>query len=464
MTFRISDLLSDKNKMYYKKSTARLISVFLVCSVMLMTLAACQDDTDVKTPVPADFGSYGSDLALELAASWPNRSPGSEQETAASDFIAESFKDLGYKPEIMPFTYIDTAGQIRSSQNVIVRIAGSGFTLEDADGERSQVSKQVIVGAHYDVSVTEEQVYIDRAEREGLATEPSETTAETSSGNASDGESVDGTEETEDDTFGEDFDLPMPFLSDFDGIHNNASGIAVLLTLASELKGQKPGYDIVLIAFGASEAGLAGSRAYAAEMDEEEIEKTDVMYNLNGIYAGDKLYAHSGQNSVLSGNQKKYEMRRKLYEATDVYYENELYTNNEFALYTNQSGIDVAWGSGGLQTAMYREWTMHESDHTPFDKLDIPIVYFESFDYDAESIDEMKESSNPVFAATSGKISGTPFDSSEYLEQLFQVNSTDPSIGSAENRAIDRLTRRINNIAYIIDGAIAKGIHNAVKE
>ena len=468
MTFRISDLLSCAQGSYYKKLSARVTAAALICVLLLAPLSACQDSEVEESPLPANYGSYGSDLALELAKSWPNRSPGSDQEREAGLFIAEEFEKLGYEPEIFPFTYFDAEGQTRSSQNIIVRISGSGFTLEDEDGDRSQVSKQVIVGAHYDVSVTEEQAYIDLTEREGLETEslPSETTTETTTESASDNEAEgDSTEETEDDTFGEDFDLPIPYLSDFNGIHNNASGIAALMTLAVELKDHQEGYDIVLIAFGAAEAGLAGSRAYAAAMSEEEINDTDVMYNVNGIYAGDKVYAHAGQNSVLSGDRKIYEMRRKLYEATDVYYENELYSNNEFALYTNQSGIEVPWGSGSWQKAMYREWTLHESDHTPFDKLDIQVVYFESFDYDSDTLEAIKESSNPVFAATNGKITGTSFDSSDYLEELFKVSSTNAvTSGAGKKSYIDRLTLRINNVAFIIDGAIAKGIHNAVTE
>jgi alkaline phosphatase isozyme conversion protein len=459
MTFRISDLLSCARKECRKSLTPRIAAAVLAAVMLTASLSACQDEQGGEVPVPADYGRYGSGLALELAETWPNRSPGSAQEQKAGQYIADEFEELGYEPEIFPFTYIDSEGRTKSSQNIIVRIPGSGFTLEDEEGNRSEISKQVIVGAHYDVSVTEEQAYIDRAEREGLETEPSETTE-----NIDDGNDGEVTETTEEDTFGEDFELPVPFLSDFDGIHNNAAGVAALMTLAAELKDHRAGYDIVLIAFGASEAGLAGSRAYAAAMSEEEIASTDVMYNINGIYAGDKVYAHAGQNSVLSGDRKIYEMRRKLYEATDVYYENELYSNNEFALYTNQSGIEVPWGAGGWQTAMYREWTLHEADHTPFDQLGIQVVFFESYDYDAASVDAMKESSNPAFAATSGRISGTSFDSSDYLEQLFMVSSSSGSISGLNNDRTDRLTRRINNIAFIIDGAIAKGIHNAVIE
>ena len=273
------------------------------------------------------------------------------------------------------------------------------------------------------------------------------------------------TEQTETDTLYTEIELPIPTLDEFDGINSNASGVAVLLTVAKQLKNTKPGYDIVIVAFGAGCDSFAGSRAYTAALEAEELESIDVMYNVDGIYAGDKVYAHSGQNSVLGEARKSYEKRRKLYEATDVYYEYELYTNNLFALYTNQSGIKVPWGDAEHgQTAIYREWTRSESDHTPFDQLGIPVVFFQSYDYDADKIEDIKESSNPSFAATNGVIAGTAFDSSKYLDSLFELNQSSAVTTRDERTKIDLLTRRINNVAFIIDGALKKGLHNAVDE
>ena len=463
MKFQISDCNSKKNYVIVENSSKRNMRyiknclIALLCLSFIIGLTACLEETEVDEAKPADYGSFGYDVAVELATKWPNRSPGSVQEKQAAEYIAETFQSLGYDPEVMPFTYVDDNGDIQSSQNVIVRIKGDGFTVADDRGTHKQVEMQAIIGAHYDVAVTKEQ-------SQAAEDETSETTQETEE--VIDDENEDEEEEeTQEDTLYTEVELPMPTLAEFDGIHNNASGVGSLLTIARQIKSQSTRYDIVLIAFGAGNAGQAGSRAYAAEMSDEEIANTDVMYNIDGIYAGDKVYAHSGQNSVAGTNQKIYEKRRKLYQATDVYYENELYTNNQFALYTNQSGIEVPWGEDGTGTATYREWTFRESDHSPFDKLNISVVFFESYDYDASNLDNMKESSNPAFAATNGFISNTAFDSSKYLENLFALNQTDTStLSENESADTDLLTRRINNVSFVIEQAIHKGLHNAVEE
>lgn len=439
---------------------ARFVALMLVAS-MFVSMTGCSNDAPTEDSKPADFGETGSDFALDLAQSWPNRSPGSDQEKQAAKAIEQAFLDLGYEPEVQTFTYIDNNSEVISSQNIVVEIPGKGFTVSDEEGKTAEVRKTAVIGAHYDVSVTAEQAEAARLEQEQLE-ETTTTETEATSETSVDGET---TEETEPESLYTEIELPIPTLDEFDGIHSNASGIGVLLTVAKQLKNADSGYDVIIVAFGAGCDGFAGARAYTASLEPDEIESIDVMYNIDGIYAGDKVYAHSGQNSVLGAERKSYEKRRKLYEATDVYYEHELYTNNLFALYTNQSGIKVPWGDLERgQTAIYREWTRSESDHTPFDQLDIPIVFFQSYDYDADTIENIKESSNPSFAATNGLITGTAFDSSDYLASLFELSQSSAVRERDERTSVDILTRRINNVAFIIEGAIKKGLHNAVEE
>jgi alkaline phosphatase isozyme conversion protein len=189
---------------------------------------------------------------------------------------------------------------------------------------------------------------------------------------------------------------------------------------------------------------------------------TDVMYCIDSIYAGDKIYAHAGQNSVRGYYRKSYEMRRKLYEVTDVFYEFELYTNNNYMLYTNQGNYDVA--VDGISTpVLYREWTMTASDYLPFDALDIPIVFFESYDYDGKKLEDLKESKNPAFTSTSGAIRRTTFDSTAYLNMIMnqQRRAVQTITGQTQKQTVDHLTKRINNTAFVILEAIRKGVHDA---
>lgn len=458
----------------------RLFSLLLILTVCLTVMAGCSGTTTSSTK-PASFGSYGPDFAKKIASAWPARNPGSEGEQKAGDLIISEFKALGYEPVVTSFTFKAADGSTRTSRNISVRIPGTGFDKKDASGTSQSLTRQIIVGAHYDAIATADQIAQAKAAATKAAASGS-TTAKTT--------------------------VVVPTWADFNGITDNASSIGALMVLARQMKEKRTGYDVVLIAFGAGKSNQAGARQYASQMSAASIAMTDAMYNMEGIYAGDKLYAHAGQNSIKSANQKDYEKRRKLYEATDIYYEYELYSQNRVALYTNQSSIEVD-RNGDKVMELYREWTLHVSDHTPFDELGIPIVFFEGFDYDATSVDAMKESRNPAFTATNGQIKDTPYDSLAFLEILFNLQkelmvtptpavtpgATTTKTGSTTTKAAgatttkaggtpgastasttstpedegdkaeevfaDQLTRRINNTAFIILESIRKGLSSA---
>ena len=434
------------------------LATFAACMILMtgpaLTLAGCRDG-DIEQPAPAAYGTYGSALAQKIARSYPLRSPGSTQERQTSDLLVKTLEDAGYDPQIQPFTFTDREGVVRTSRNIIVRIPGQGFTVTGEEGKTEIVRRQVIVGAHYDTLISEADLEAYRA-----TTEPTTEAAATPAPDPQD-QDPDATPSP-----GIIDDMPdTPTLLEYDGIHDNASGVAALITLAKVMQGDSFNYDVILVAFGAGEADQAGARFFAGKMSRDEVKSTDAMYCMDAIYAGDKIYAHAGRSSVKLFNRKDYELRRKLYEATDVFYEHELYTNNGYMLYTNQSSLEVEMP--GLTTpVLYREWSLHDSDYLPFDSLGIPIVFFESYDYDSKSLEDMKESKNPAFSDTDGWIRHTAFDSADYLTQLlnqkrsvsvFRAAAT-PAAGSG--KVIDQLTRRINNTAFIILEAIRKGAHD----
>lgn len=433
---------------------------------LAILLAGCRSNSGDRRQI-ADYGTYGSDLALRLARSWPTRPAGSAAERAAASFLMQAFSQLGYQPARQEFKYQygEASGQ---SQNIVVRISGRGFDQKDADGQQRLLSRQVIIGAHYDAMLQET----------GAAALPA--------GTAGAPVFVEG-------------HLREATAADFDGIQGNASGIGALLTLAAQLRGGVFGYDIVLVAFGAGTAGYAGAEFFAGELGSAAL-RTDAMYCLDSIYAGDKVYAHAGRNALLPNSQRDYDKRRKLYEATDVFYDNQLATNNGYTLYTNQSTYNSPVPNSD-KIAYYREWTVTDSDYVPFDRLGIPIVFFESFDYDAVSIGDTKESRDPYFQATNGAIRGTRYDSSAILRQLFlpsmetrpttvpprlttttTANPTRTSSAarsaaapssSAEEQTLastlsmralartDRLTSRINNTAFVLLECLKKGPPNS---
>ena len=434
------------------RTPQKLLTVLLIVSLALPLSACAAKAGSSSASSVADYGTYGSKLALKLAADYPNRSPGSAQEEAAREYLIAEFKNLGYKATVQEFSFTNAEGQTVPSANLIVRLAGDGVSTTGSDGKSKVEHRQVIIGAHYDVSITADQAKAAAAQ---AAATSETTTAETKKTKKT---TATTTAETTTETTEEVAAAPEPTLADFDGIHANASGVGALFTIARQLKRENLDDDVLIIAFGAGTADQAGAKAYLHSMSEEDIAKTDAMYNIDGIYAGDEMYAHAGQNSVLPGNQKIYEKRRKLYEATDVFFENELYTKNRYNLNTNQSSINVDLGDTG-ETAIYREWSLHKSDHTPFDEAGIPIVFFESFDYDYKTVEEMKESKNPALSSTGGMIRDTQFDSTAFLNYLFaNASALESAADKKKSQSIDRLEQRINNTAFIIVEAVNRKI------
>ncbi len=264
-----------------------------------------------------------------------------------------------------------------------------------------------------------------------------------------------------------------------DGIHNNASGVASVLTAARILRQEHPGYDIVFVFFGAGTDDYRGARHYLSSLAPEDRARIDVMVNVGPIYAGDKVYAHAGQNSVRSGEYKDYAKRRKLYQVTDIFFEFQLNTRNRYAVYTNQASFFVTLDSG--EQAVFREWTSKLSDHTPFDRAGIPVVFMESGDYRVKKIEDVTiESRNPFFQDTAGVISATRFDRTEVLEELFRqmdeqtagqtIPAIDPdgstagepdpepdSKGNSKQVIVPRLIQRINNTAFVLVQLTRKG-------
>lgn len=351
----------------------------------LFPLAACSEEEESK--IPADYGTYGADFARELASAHPYRKAFSSEEAAAGTMIEEELTELGYEVEKQSFT-----AEGGSSNNYIVRIEGQGFVNETEGGDLEDVRKTVVIGAHYDSAFSAEEV------PEGYT---------------------------------------------YDGISDNASGVGCLMTVAKEIAAYKDiGFDVIIVFFGAGNADFAGSRAFYLSLSEEEREDIEVMYCIDSIYAGDKVYASSGMNSLVPG--QKYQMRRKLYQAYDVVYDSELASKNGFTLLYNESNI-VTDVNGDGTADVYREITVNRSDYVIFDNVGIPIVYFDSADYFFPSLEEMKETKNLNLQEFGGAIRGTFIDSSTFL---------DPILNTEEK---DILQIRINNIAYTILESMRKG-------
>ena len=363
--------------------------IFITCMITLVFALTSVSCTEQPTEVPElEISDSGVDFALALAENFPFRNPYSLQEKQAGEFIKSELVKLGYSPIVSNFNNSEDGDNILTSSNIYIKIPGTGFVISENNADNSNIEerifKQIIIGAHYDTQF--------------------------------------GVEQSED-------------YPDYDGINDNASGVGALISVAAELKEKQMGYDVILVFFGASNDNFAGARYFAENMTVQDIADTDVMYNIESIYAGDKLYANAGNNSLEAG--MKYIRRRKLYEISDAA------INHRIDLRFNQSDLDIDVNGDG-EDDVYREITKTVSDHTVFDNLGIPCVFIESYEYFAPSVEEQMESRNPYFAETNGMVRGTVNDSLITLSEIFEE---------------DRLVTRIKNTAFLLIKAIEKGIY-----
>ena len=365
----------------------RTLALVLALVTFIIPIASCSGDED-EVALQADYGSYGAEIAREFASLYPYRSAYTAEEAAAGEYIRSQFEDLGYDVSKQDFTNLYGG----TSANYIVNISGKGFFSIDEYGNPQEVRRTIVIGAHYDDSFSAGQV---------------------------------------DASYG------------YDGISDNASGIGVLLTIASQIRYYEDlSFDVILVAFGAGNDNYAGARAFVNSLTDEVAGSIDCMYCIDSIYGGDKVYASAGYNSLLMS--QKYQMRRKLYQAYDVVYDSLLYTQYGFSLYYNESGVITDLNGDGFDD-IYREVSANKSDYVPFDELNIPIVYFDSADYFFDNMEDMKDSKNLNLQEFGGMVRSTPLDSSATLDS-FKVNEDG-----------DLLQIRINCVAYVILESMMKG-------
>lgn len=158
------------------------------------------------------------------------------------------------------------------------------------------------------------------------------------------------------------------------GADDNASGVGVVLEMAQRLLNVPTKYSIKFVAFGAEEVGLQGSKAYAAQMSEEEINNTVAMINLDSLIAGDKMYIHAG----LGG---EYWVRDQAFDIAEAL------------------GIEGMVPNPGLNPEYPYGETGDWSDHAPFNQLGIPIMYFEGTNWNIGELDgyDQTEEFGPIF-------------------------------------------------------------------
>ncbi|NLZ55456.1 MAG: M28 family peptidase [Clostridiaceae bacterium] len=404
----------------------KVLAITLVL-VTFMTACGSAPKEEIDT-----LDRYGSSLARDLARRHPERPPYSVGERATAQFIVREFEKLGYQPKMQSFKGepSEEDASVPESANIIVRIPGNGFERDEAkatdlfgkkdpDKPVGRFRATIVIGAHYDTIPQEPE------EEDGEDEEKSEEKGEESA---------------------------AVTLGNFDGISDNASGIAVLLALARDLKEQSSpiGYDIILAAFGAGADARRGSHYFYKSLSKSERNSLDCVYILESLYAGDNLYASAGLSSAQPG--KKMDLRLRLYEfnlaAVDAKIRRAYgvdILNNTSSLKIPLPGHEPEEGKEAEQI-LYREFTLHPGDCEPFDLAGIPCVYIESYNYRGDTVEEMRDNRSPEFASVNGNMRGSRFDSTRTLDEIMPDNT---------------LTLRINAVARTLSFVVKRGLLDA---
>jgi hypothetical protein len=141
------------------------------------------------------------------------------------------------------------------------------------------------------------------------------------------------------------------------GADDNASGVAVMLEVAERIARHKQEYDLAFVAFGAEEVGLLGSFHYVDNMSEPDIARTIAMINLDSLSVGDKLYIHAGFNEKTWARDEMLRLIRLRKLPIEM-----------------QPGLNPNYPAGFTP-----DWF---SDYTAFNQAGIPIVAFESTNWE----------------------------------------------------------------------------------
>ena len=178
------------------------------------------------------------------------------------------------------------------------------------------------------------------------------------------------------------------------GADDNASGVGVMLEVAERLAHFKIDYDVVFVAFGAEEVGLKGSDYFVSQMSAADAGRSIVMINFDSLIFGDKLYIHAGNNGKTWARDAMLRLirLRKL----PIGIQPGLYPYPE-----EDPGYAAGFTPDGF------------SDYTAFNQAGIPIVAFESTNWEIGDLDGYEQTEEY------GSFWHTPNDTLEAIEAVY---------------------------------------------
>ncbi|MCF6279000.1 MAG: M28 family peptidase [Flavobacteriaceae bacterium] len=260
--------------------------------IIFISLFGCKEEYKPENKIKEDV-SFLADDKLE------GRQTGTEGEKKAADYISKRFKELGLEPKgtanfLQPFSFKPKSHpheEVKFTENIDGTITGNniiGYLDNKAD-------KTIIIGAHYDHLGYGGEGSLYRGEEKQI----------------------------------------------HNGADDNASGIAVLLNLASKLKNKNTQNNYLFMAFSAEEMGLLGSN-YFVKNPTIDLKSVNYMVNMDMV-----------------GRLKKDSALAVYGVGTSPIFKKTLEEDpkNKFRLVLKESGVGP-------------------SDHTSFYLADIPVLHF----------------------------------------------------------------------------------------
>jgi hypothetical protein len=150
------------------------------------------------------------------------------------------------------------------------------------------------------------------------------------------------------------------------GADDNASGVGCLVEIAEAAAAFSRDYDLVVVAFGAEEAGLRGSAYYVSTMSEADKARIVAMVNFDSLAAGDICYIHAGFNEKTGPRDEMLEIIDELGLPIET-----------------QPGLNAHYPAGLTPDGF--------SDYTAFNRAGIPIVAFEATNWEIGDLDGYRE-------------------------------------------------------------------------
>jgi hypothetical protein len=181
------------------------------------------------------------------------------------------------------------------------------------------------------------------------------------------------------------------------GADDNASGVGVMLEVARRLAHFKIDYDVVFVAFGAEEVGLEGSSYFVGQMSEADVARSIAMVNFDSLIFGDKLYIHAGNNMKTWARDAMLRLIRLRRLPIGI--------QPGLFLVENPDEPDPGYAAGLTPDGF--------SDYTAFNQAGIPVVAFESTNWEIGDLDGYEQT------AEHGSFWHTPNDTLAAIEAVY---------------------------------------------